>query len=197
MTRRVWEIVLPFEKGRPPLSLNDHLLRHQEARIQSEVRELAGRLAVAHRVGRHQRVRVTLHILPAQRRTRDVENPVATLKPLCDGLVDAGVVPDDDPYRMDKLMPVIHEPIAGEPARCWLVIEALPAIEGAPPPKAQPTRAAAKPRAKKAPAQRARRPRGSWPTDAPAAGEPAVAGSDWAARVAANDPRRRGRSTPA
>lgn len=193
MTRRRWEIVLPFEKGRLPLSLNYRQTPHQHARIVAEVREMAGRLAIAHRVGRHPRVRVALHVLPAVSRTRDVENPVPTLKACCDGLVDAGVVADDDPYRMDKLMPIIHLPEPGQPPRCWLEIEALPAVEGAPPAKAQPKPAAAK---RKAPAKRrAPRPRGSWPVDAPAAEAPAV--SEWAARVAANDPRRRGRSTPA
>ena len=47
---------------------------------------------------------------------------------LADGLVDAGLVVDDDPTHMVKDMPVIHEP-SGLKARMWLAID-LP-IEGA------------------------------------------------------------------
>lgn len=42
------------------------------------------------------------------RKRRDEENPVATLKPVCDGLVDAGIVPDDVPLYMTKPMPRIE-----------------------------------------------------------------------------------------
>ena len=41
------------------------------------------------------------------RRRRDDENPVATLKALCDGLVDAEVVEDDTALFMLKHMPRI------------------------------------------------------------------------------------------
>ena len=53
---------------------------------------------------------------------RDDENLVATLKPACDGLVDAGVVVDDTPQYMAKEMPVIVPPPEPGP-RCWLVVQ--------------------------------------------------------------------------
>ena len=37
------------------------------------------------------------------KRRRDADNPVLTLKALCDGLVDAEIVPDDTPEYMTKL----------------------------------------------------------------------------------------------
>ena len=40
-------------------------------------------------------------------RKRDEDNVVPTLKALCDGLVDAGVVADDTPRYMVKHMPKI------------------------------------------------------------------------------------------
>lgn len=43
---------------------------------------------------------------------------------MSDGLVDAGIVPDDSPQFMVKDMPVIHE--ARSPARLWLVVTPLP-----------------------------------------------------------------------
>jgi len=39
---------------------------------------------------------------------RDEENPMYDYKAICDGLVDAGVLPDDIPKYMTKLMPVIE-----------------------------------------------------------------------------------------
>ena len=39
------------------------------------------------------------------RKRRDEENPMYDFKSYCDGLVDAGVVPDDIPKYMTKLMP--------------------------------------------------------------------------------------------
>ena len=41
------------------------------------------------------------------RKRRDEENPMYDFKAICDGLVDAGVVPDDIPQWMTKLMPKI------------------------------------------------------------------------------------------
>lgn len=43
--------------------------------------------------------------------------------PLCDGLVDAGVVPDDSPEYMRKAMPRIAAP--EYPGRLWLVVTEL------------------------------------------------------------------------
>jgi len=45
--------------------------------------------------------------VPDQKR-RDAENPMYDMKAFCDGLVDAGVVPDDIPRWMTKLIPRIE-----------------------------------------------------------------------------------------
>lgn len=52
---------------------------------------------------------VELHYVPATRRTRDSDNLWPTLKPLCDGLVDYGLVKDDTPDMMAKPAPIIDE----------------------------------------------------------------------------------------
>ena len=52
---------------------------------------------------------VWLDIFPPDKRKRDADNFVWTLKPCCDGLVSAGLVPDDTPHFMVKHMPTIHE----------------------------------------------------------------------------------------
>lgn len=55
---------------------------------------------------------------------RDEENPMYDFKAVCDGLVDAGVVPDDVPQYMTKLMPRI-EYVKGE-QRVEFLITGMP-----------------------------------------------------------------------
>lgn len=112
---------LPWE--RPPLSLNDRDGRGAHAATVAKVRRDTGWTARAARLGHHDHVTVELHYQPARRGRRDADNLVATLKPVCDGLVDAGLVDDDDPAHMTKLMPVIDEPgPAQRRGRLWLTI---------------------------------------------------------------------------
>lgn len=95
-----------FGWPRPPLSMNQRLHRMQEAKLTAMVRrEAAERFHDFPTVGR---VEVLMTWVVKDRRRRDAENPVATLKALCDGLVDAGIVPDDTPEYMTKHMPVIR-----------------------------------------------------------------------------------------
>jgi crossover junction endodeoxyribonuclease RusA len=157
-TGRVWTLALPWSS--PPWSLNDRMSHWPEAKVKAEIRQTTWALVRSMRVGRLERVRVCLHVLPAQSRVRDAENPMPTLKTLCDGLVDAGLVDDDDPWRMVKEMPVIYLAVRGEPARMWLVIEELAPVPDAPP--VRKTRGAKGPQppappARSGPVRRARR----------------------------------------
>jgi crossover junction endodeoxyribonuclease RusA len=97
---RIWRIKLPWE--RPPLSLNDRLNWRPERKLKIEIREAAHWLAKANKIPPLERVRVTLEWWVPDRRVRDEDNPIATYKCLADGLVTAGVVPDDAPKYMDK-----------------------------------------------------------------------------------------------
>jgi crossover junction endodeoxyribonuclease RusA len=121
----VYELDLPWTA--PPLNLNHKHRWYVHVKKVREVREAACVLAKAARIGPHRKVRVTLHYRPRDRRTRDVENPTPTLKACCDGIVDAGVVPDDAPEFMVKDMPVLHEAasVSGLKPRLWLVVEPL------------------------------------------------------------------------
>lgn len=192
MTGR-WEIALPYAV--PPLSLNYHLTRPHENRINGEVRTATATLAKAAKMGRHDRVRVELHWRPAKANTRDNENPVPTMKACCDGLVDAHLVPDDDRWRMDKIMPILHDPEPGKPGAMWLVVEVLDAIPGAPPAKRQPVRRPAKAKAA-APGKGPRQVNIAELLGAakvPGRRVAAPAASDWAARVAAANTTRKPR----
>ena len=119
----IFELQLPWSS--PPLSLNHRRHWRATANLTRAVRDATHVLAREAGIGRHERVRVTLHYRPRDTRIRDEENNVPTLKACCDGLVDAGIVPDDSPQFMEKDMPVIHP--AASPARLWLVVTPLPA----------------------------------------------------------------------
>ena len=118
------EVELPWTA--PPLNLNQRMHWRTKAALTRQLRDAAAVLARHHHLHGYERVRVTLHYQPRDRRTRDAENPIPTLKALADGLVDAGVVRDDSPDLMVKDMPVIHDP--ARPPRLWLVVEPLPPL---------------------------------------------------------------------
>ena len=86
-------IRLPYTK--PPLNLNDRMHWRRKAQIVKAVRSYVGGMAIYMKP--YQTVRVELHYVPRDKRRRDADNLVATLKPCLDGLVDAGVIADDSP----------------------------------------------------------------------------------------------------
>ena len=113
---------LPWVK--PPLSLNRRghwATRSRQTRaVREAIRWIAASAKLPKGVGY---ATVQLHYLPADNRRRDTDNLVATLKPLCDGLVDYGLVPDDTPEFMAKPEPIIHTKRARKPGRMWLTID--------------------------------------------------------------------------
>lgn len=142
---RSWRLELPYVK--PPLSLNDRRPRMVIWRDQHNLRNQVRYLARAAKIPRLDRIDVALHYEPTDRRTRDQDNLVATLKPAIDGLRDygpryrdarmveaawVGIVADDSPEHVTWPRPIIHAARprgAGERqhGRLWLVI-----TEGAP-----------------------------------------------------------------
>ncbi|WP_350347221.1 hypothetical protein ABIQ69_11330 [Agromyces sp. G08B096] len=103
--------VFPWAKA--PLSMNQRLHKMAEARIIADLRHLMH--AKARHIPELDRCEVRLVWFVNTRRRRDDENIVATLKPLCDGLVDAEVVPDDTRAYMVKHMPEIRYEKGCEP----------------------------------------------------------------------------------
>lgn len=104
----------------PPLTANQRLHWAKKATITREVRSTTAVLARHHKARRADRLIVTLHYQPKQHRTRDRHNLWPLVKACVDGIVDAGVVCDDDSEHVSTPEPVIHEP--GEPA-IWLELE--------------------------------------------------------------------------
>lgn len=105
-----YTIELPWE--RPPLTANRRLHWGEQAKLTKRIRtELAWRVKAAINSGKltpAQRVRVQLRYIPKTNRNRDTDNLWPTLKPICDGIVDAGLVHDDTPEYMDKPQPIIE-----------------------------------------------------------------------------------------
>lgn len=113
-------IALSFSK--PPLSANQRLHWAKRATITKQVRQEAAWRARSKKLPAMRACQVTLHYRPRDNRRRDADNLVPTLKALCDGLVDAGLVPDDTPNYMMKHMPVIHPAERGKQGIMWLEI---------------------------------------------------------------------------
>ena len=70
---------------------------------------------------------IQLFFTPADSRARDPLNLVASLKACEDGIVDAGVIADDDFRHHTSVMPVITEkgPLRPNGNRLWLVVTQL------------------------------------------------------------------------
>lgn len=96
-----------------PMSLNDRHTYQQKSRLKKPYREAAYWLARQQKIPACRRIRVTLIYTPKDRRRRDPLNLVATLKLIEDGLVDAGIVPDDTPDYLESQMPLIDLPDPG------------------------------------------------------------------------------------
>lgn len=100
---------LPY--ATPPLTANQRMHWAAKARLTADIRRAAMLLARAAKLPRSvDHVTVALHYTPRDRRRRDADNLVPTLKAACDGLVDAGLVDDDTPDQMTKHMPTIDPP---------------------------------------------------------------------------------------
>ena len=87
-----WIVALP--PGLPLLNLNDRLhwaVRNKKSQVLKEAARIA-----ASGVPALPRISVEVVFEPPDRRRRDADNPVASAKPCIDGLVLAGIIPDDE-----------------------------------------------------------------------------------------------------
>lgn len=114
-----WRLDLPLSK---PLSLNSRQHHMVKARAVAQVRKDAQIIARAAKIPALDRIVVELHYAPRDSRRRDALNLVATLKPCEDGLVDAGIVPDDTAEFVVPTMPVIDPP-TGTQGRLYLLVK--------------------------------------------------------------------------
>lgn len=99
-------MILNFD--RPPLTANDRHHWSKKARLTRNLRQYAAWEATRLRIPTYPRITVSLVWVVKDKRRRDGgENLTPTMKPLIDGLVDAGVVADDDQHHVIRIMPTI------------------------------------------------------------------------------------------
>lgn len=91
----VWEAVIRLAAS-DVLNLNDREHWRLKANKSKYIRQLAEQIARASRAPHLKRALLTVEIAFPDRKRRDSHNWMATVKPIVDGLVDAGVLPDDD-----------------------------------------------------------------------------------------------------
>ncbi|MER5388359.1 hypothetical protein [Saccharopolyspora sp. NPDC002686] len=115
-----YQLALPYE--RPPLTANQRLHWRTRAQLTRTIRNAAAVRARNAKVPALGRCAVRLVWTVTDRRRRDADNLVPTLKACADGLVDAGVVADDTPELMAKHMPEI---VRGDAVGLVLIVEPL------------------------------------------------------------------------
>jgi len=95
-----WTLVFP----RRPLSLNDERKKHwsQRAKDATEWRTEAAWLAREQRIPAGGKILITVEVWQSGR-LQDVANCYPSVKAAIDGIVDAGVIPDDTPEYLDSI----------------------------------------------------------------------------------------------
>lgn len=120
-------------KGKAPLNLNDRLHWAAKAAKVARVKAATRNAVMALDIPHLDYVHVEMHYRPASNRFRDVDNIVATLKPVIDALhtrdtSDNAPVPyepvidGDDPRFVSWSPPTLHPWIKGKPPALWLML---------------------------------------------------------------------------
>jgi hypothetical protein len=106
LTPQVWTLVPEWPK--PLTSLNDRLHWAVVKKATLRCKEWAMNAATEALIPPLEHCIVEMYWTVPDQRVRDAENSMLDFKAICDGLKDAGIVPDDVPKYMTKLMPVIE-----------------------------------------------------------------------------------------
>lgn len=125
---RTWTLDLPDQ---PYITANSRAHWSKRSACAAGWRDATALLARQAKVPELGRVYVTLTMVAKDRRRRDADNLVSgVLKHCLDGLVDAGVIPDDTPEHVDGSLPrIVHQ--GPRPAHRWLLdIRPLEATDG-------------------------------------------------------------------
>ncbi|MFR9767079.1 hypothetical protein [Nocardia sp. SC052] len=120
MTEVCARLELPWQA--PKLNPNTHMHWAARGRHTRFVREQTGWIAKAAKIAPTLPFTVTLHYRPARNGRRDPGNLCLDSKASIDGLVDAGLAPDDTAEFIRETIPVIHPAERGRPGALWLEI---------------------------------------------------------------------------
>ena len=113
---------IPVTFTKPPLNMNQRMHWAKKAKLTKAIRHEAFVRCRAARIPKAGHITVQLHYQPRDNRRRDPSNLMPTQKALVDGIVDAGVVPDDTPQYVTETIPTIHPAIKGQDGKMWLEI---------------------------------------------------------------------------
>lgn len=119
--------------GGAPLSLNDRGHWAAKANAVARVKAITRNAVMAAEIPHLDHVHVEMHYRPASNRFRDIDNLVATLKPVIDALHTRDtsekapvpfepIVDGDDPRFVTWSRPVLHAWVKGQPPALWLVL---------------------------------------------------------------------------
>jgi crossover junction endodeoxyribonuclease RusA len=124
-----WRVQVPFKDGKPPLSLNDRLSWPAHASKVERIKALTRRALIDAEIPPLEQAHIEMHYWPETRQLRDVDNLVATLKPMIDAFhqPDArsgwvGLLAGDDARYVSWSPPVLHEPDKAKGPATWLVV---------------------------------------------------------------------------
>jgi crossover junction endodeoxyribonuclease RusA len=120
-------------KGRAPLNLNDRMHWAAKAKATSRVKAATRNAVMAAEIPHLDHVHVEMHYRPASNRFRDIDNMVATLKPVIDALHTRDtsenapvpydpIVDGDDPRFVTWSPPTLHAWVKGSQPGLWLVM---------------------------------------------------------------------------
>jgi crossover junction endodeoxyribonuclease RusA len=90
------QVTIALPPGLPVLSLNGRLHWAARNKAAQALKQAAWAIVAGAKVPPMERAVITVEYQPPDKRRRDPDNYAATGKPLIDGLVAAGVLPDDD-----------------------------------------------------------------------------------------------------
>lgn len=123
---REWVVPIIIETV-DALTMNKQPYHRVRSRRVKTIREEACRSAQEVGVPPLERFTAELHYIPPTRQRRDPENWVPTSKAVVDGLVLAGVAPDDCPPYFVPSTPVMDEPLKGDyETRFYVIVRELP-----------------------------------------------------------------------
>lgn len=103
--------VVALPAGMKLLNANDRVHWRTRARITKALREAAEKSALDAHIPPQERITIQAVLHPHDKRRRDAHNWYPSFKAAIDGVVDAGVIPDDDDKHLISIEVVLGSPV--------------------------------------------------------------------------------------